>query len=208
MLTGRSVGLAAAKALRRCCQPFSPQITMSSRNVIVCRDSCLTSSINLSVSTANKRGALGALDVFPAITLRLLTSPLSPCPQTCPTTLPAHPSAGPHHSRHPVEGWLQIRLPSPFFPVNSVKAKPPSEVTECALKIKRRHKIELQQEFKIHTLLVRAFFLVIRTVWRNAFRQFIWLHSASRANDMSGRRSGQASVYRSQKDQSDLLQLL
>lgn len=206
MLTGRSVGLAAAKPLRRCCQPLSPQITMSSRNVVVCRDSCLTSSINLSVSTANKRGVLGALDVFPAITLRLLTSPLSPCPQTCPTTLPAHPSAGPYHSWHPVEGWLQIRLPSSFFPVNCVKAKPPSEVIECVLKIKQMHKIELQQEFKILTC--KSIFLVIRTVWRNAFRQFIWLHSASRANDMSGRRSGPASVSRSQKDPSDLLQLL
>ncbi|KAF7690055.1 hypothetical protein HF521_011859 [Silurus meridionalis] len=38
------------------CSLLSPQITISPSNIIVHRDSCLTSSINLSITTANRNG--------------------------------------------------------------------------------------------------------------------------------------------------------
>ncbi|KAI5624824.1 hypothetical protein C0J50_15630, partial [Silurus asotus] len=38
------------------CSLPSPQITISSANIIVQGDSCLTSSVNLSFTTANRKG--------------------------------------------------------------------------------------------------------------------------------------------------------
>ncbi|KAI5617978.1 hypothetical protein C0J50_22567, partial [Silurus asotus] len=38
------------------CSLLSPQITISSANIIVQGDSCLTSSINLSITIANRKG--------------------------------------------------------------------------------------------------------------------------------------------------------
>ncbi|KAI5610302.1 hypothetical protein C0J50_5125, partial [Silurus asotus] len=38
------------------CSLLSPQITISSTNIIVHGDFCLTSSINLSITTANRKG--------------------------------------------------------------------------------------------------------------------------------------------------------
>ncbi|KAI5619245.1 hypothetical protein C0J50_21276, partial [Silurus asotus] len=38
------------------CSLLSPQITISSANIIVQGDFCLTSSVNLSITTANRKG--------------------------------------------------------------------------------------------------------------------------------------------------------
>ncbi|KAI5100394.1 WW domain-containing oxidoreductase [Silurus meridionalis] len=44
------------------CSLLSPQITISSANIMVHRDSCLTSSVNLSITTASGKGSEPILD--------------------------------------------------------------------------------------------------------------------------------------------------